>query len=115
MNAPSAYAELIRRTRAESLLASCIELLGWDELTYMPRGGTDHRGNQFALLSGLLHTQATDPRIGELLALVEGTELTRDPLSPAAVNIREIRWAYDREVRLPRSLVEELARVTTRA
>jgi carboxypeptidase Taq len=115
MSAASAYAELIRRTKEESLLASCLELLGWDELTVMPRAGAAHRGEQFALLSGLYHARATEPRIGELLAAVEGSVLVSDPDSPAAVNVREIRRAYDRQVKLPRSLVEELARVTTLA
>ncbi len=115
MNAQAAYDELIRRTKEEALLASCLELLGWDELTYMPRAGAGHRGEQFALLSGLYHARATEPRIGELLAAVEGTSLLSDPAAPPAVNVREIRRAYDRQVRLPRKLVEELARVTTLA
>ena len=38
-----------------------------------------------------------------------------DPRSVAAVNVREVRRTYDRMVKLPRSLVEELARVTTMA
>src|SRR5262249_39736082 len=32
-----------------------------------------------------------------------------------AVNVREIRRSYDRAVKIPKELVEELARVTTRA
>src|SRR5438067_5328987 len=100
MRAQQAYDELIRRTREEALLASCAELLGWDELTYMPRGGAAHRGEQLALLAGLLHGRGTDPRLGELLAEVEGSALVADPLAPAAVNVREIRRAYTRATRL---------------
>jgi carboxypeptidase Taq len=115
MDPQAAYHELIRRTREEALLVSCLELLGWDELTYMPRAGAIHRGNQMALLSGLYHEMATAPRLGELLAELENSSLVRDPLSVEAVNLREIRRAYDRRLRLPRTLVEELARVTTLA
>ena len=115
MREQQAYDELIQRTREEALLASCSELLGWDELTYMPPAGGAHRGEQMALLNGHYHAKSTDPRIGELLAELEGSSLTRDPLAPAAVNIREIARSYRRAVRLPRALVEELARVTTRA
>jgi carboxypeptidase Taq len=115
MQSQAAYEELIRRTRRESLLASVTELLGWDELTYMPRAGVAHRGDQMALLAGLLHEQGTDPRIGELLDTLEGSELLRDPLSPEAVNVREIRRVYARQIRLPRLLVEEIARVTSLA
>src|SRR5262245_6222174 len=39
MNAQEAYAELLRRSREQALLASCSEILAWDEETYMPPGG----------------------------------------------------------------------------
>jgi carboxypeptidase Taq len=113
MQAQEAYQELIRRCREEALLASCVELLGWDELTYLPRGGVEHRGNQLAYLAGVQHQMATDPRVGEMLDAVAGADELADPLSAAAVNVREIRRVYERQVRLPRSLVEESARVTT--
>ncbi len=41
--------------------------------------------------------------------------LVADADSAAAVNIRELRRGYDRRVRLPRALVEELARTTSLA
>ena len=39
----------------------------------MPPGGVEHRGEQLALLAGLLHERGTDPRLGDLLAAVEGS------------------------------------------
>ncbi len=114
MSIPSAYDELIKRSREQHLLASCSALLGWDEQTYMPVGGAEHRGNQSALLAGLHHERATDPTIDALLLQVEGSDLVADPESPPAVNVREIRRTYRRLTRLPRTLVEELARSTSR-
>jgi carboxypeptidase Taq len=58
---------------------------------------------------------ATAPRVGELLAEIEASDLVKDPDSLEAANVREIRRAYDRAVKLPEALVEELARVTTQA
>src|SRR4030081_3274165 len=98
MTSQTAYDELLRRCREESVLESCQALLGWDELTYMPPGGVAARANQLAYLAGLQHEQATDPRLGELLAAVEGSDLLADPVSAAAVNVREIRRSYDRLV-----------------
>jgi carboxypeptidase Taq len=115
MRPEAAYEELLRRSQEESLLGSAASLLGWDELTYMPRGGVEHRGNAMAFLAGLQHQRATDPRVGDLLARIEGSDLVSDPLSPPAVNAREWRRLYDRAVRLPRKLVEEIARVTSLA
>src|SRR2546423_1598121 len=110
MRADQAYEELLRRVREEALLTSCEALLEWDEETYMPPGGVENRSEQLALLAGLLHERGTDPRIGELLSALEGSELLADRRSPEAVNVREIRREYDRYVRLPRRLGEDVAR-----
>src|SRR5262249_30750 len=83
--------------------------------TYMPHKGSAFRAEQMALLARLGHEMLTAPAIGELLTRVEGSPLVRDPESAPAVNVREIRRVYDRAVKLPKELVEGLARVTTRA
>ncbi|GIW88378.1 MAG: thermostable carboxypeptidase 1 [Isosphaeraceae bacterium] len=113
MSPHEAYEELVRRSRERSLLGSCAALLGWDEQTYMPCGGAEHRAAQLALLAGLTHERAIDPRIGELLAIVEGSPLVADPESDAAANVREWRRDYDRATKLPKTLVEELAHATS--
>lgn len=81
----------------------------------MPRGGVKHRGEQMALLAGLVHDRATDPRIAELLSGIEGSPLVSNLESAEAVNVRELRREFDRETRLPRKLVEEMARVSAQS
>lgn len=66
-----AYAELCRLLRDAELLASCGSVLSWDEQTYMPPGGAEHRAAQLGLLAGLAHERKTSPRIGELLSELE--------------------------------------------
>ena len=77
MRAQAAYEELERRAREEALLESCAGLLGWDEETTMPPGGAAHRAAQLALLAGLGHDRAVDPRVGELQQLRAGEEWDR--------------------------------------
>ena len=115
MRADKAYDELIRRVREEGLLTTIEALLEWDEETYMPAGGVENRSEQLALIAGLLHERGTDPHIGHLLAELEGSDLLADPASPAAVNVRVLRREYDRSVRMPRHLVEQVARTTALA
>jgi len=55
----------------------------------------------------------TAPEIGDALKQVEESPLIQQ--EEPAVNVREIRRTYDRAVKVPKALVEELARVTTRA
>ena len=113
--ADQAYQELLAKSKEHSLLGSCASLLGWDERTYMPRQGSSHRADQMALLARMCHELLTAPEIGELLQEIEGSNLVRPVDGVAATNVREIRRVYDRAVKLPKELVEEIARVSTRA
>jgi carboxypeptidase Taq len=111
----TAYDDLIRRFKEYSLLGSCASLLSWDELTYMPPKGAVHRAEQMALLARLTHEMLTAPAMGDLLKAAETSDAASGADGIAAANLREIRRQYDRAVRMPKSLVEEIARVTSRA
>jgi carboxypeptidase Taq len=113
--AAQAYDDLIQRVKEYNVLGSCKSLLDWDEQTYMPKKGSAHRAEQMGLLAKLGHAMLTAPQVGEALAAVEGTEMTKNPESDSAVNIREIRRAYERATKLPEKLVQEIARTTTLA
>jgi carboxypeptidase Taq len=115
MQPRAAYDKLVHCFRQRALLVSCLELLSWDELTYMPRGGVEHRGRQTAYLVGLLHDVTSDPRVGEWLETVEQSPLVADAGANEAVNVREWRRLFGRESRLPKALVQQLAEVTTTA
>jgi carboxypeptidase Taq len=115
VTANEAYAELIRRAREAATLGSTGAVLGWDERVNMPHDGSAFRGEQMGLLARLTHEMCIAPQVGESLAVVESSDLVRDPNGDAAANVREIRRGYDRAVKLPKELVEELARVTIRA
>jgi carboxypeptidase Taq len=115
MTPADAYAELIRRSKELGVLNSCAAVLGWDQQTYMPAKGAGLRGEQMAFLAALSHQKLTDPKVGEVLAAVEASELVKDSESDAAANTRELRRAYNRATKIPQSLVEELARATTAA
>ena len=112
MKSEKPYQELVRLSREKTVLTSSLAMLQWDAEICMPRGGVKHRGDQMALLAGLVHDRATDPRFGELLATAEASLSAADPETPEAVNLREMRRDFDRETRLPRQLVEEMARVS---
>ena len=110
----AAYDELVRLVREGHLLGATSALLGWDQQVMMPAGGVDLRSRQLAQIAGIRHARLTSLRVGELLAACEGDPaLIDDPLAETAVNIREIRRQYDRETRLPSSLVEEEARLAS--
>lgn len=108
-----ALEELTKKVKQLGILNSCTALLGWDERTYMPRKGAAHRAEQQSLLAGMVHEQFTSPRVGDLLSEIENSGTLKDPISPDTVNIRELRRIYDKHVKIPKSLVEEISRTTT--
>jgi len=108
----TAYNELAHLLREVELLNTSGSVLSWDEQTYMPSGGSEHRANQLALLAGLTHERRVAPRIGELLAELQSSDLG-DPDGDVAVNVREAKRNYDRSTKLPKRLVEELSRTTS--
>ena len=107
------YSKLVEHLQRTELLRSTASVLGWDEQTYMPPGGAEHRSQQLGLLAGLAHEWSTRPEIEEWISELEQSELMQARDSAAAVNIREARRDYDRLTKLPRSLVEEQSRVAT--
>ncbi|MFO0948047.1 MAG: carboxypeptidase M32 [Planctomycetota bacterium] len=115
MSVQEAYAALVTWSKETTLLGSCASVLAWEEQTYMPAGGAEHRGNQLALLAGLRHEKLTDPSVGELLERVANEKIDGGKDGVMAANIREWRRVYDRATKLPKSLVEELAKTTSTA
>jgi carboxypeptidase Taq len=110
MTPREAYDRLSTRSKEIAYLGSATAVLHWDLRTKIPRKGHAHRAEQLSVLAKIRHSMATDPEIGELLAAMEGTQLTRDPLAVEAVNIREWRRTYDRAVKIPETLAVALAR-----
>jgi len=115
IGAEQAYANLVERSQRIALLGSSAGVLHWDMETYMPSGGAPHRARQVSLISGMTHEMFTAPEMGEWLSTVERSPLVADRESDAAVNVRELRREYDRSVKVPKALVEELSRVTALA
>jgi carboxypeptidase Taq len=107
-----AYEWLRNHSVETSLVVSTAEVLAWDQRTMIPVKGGPHRAEQLAILAKIMHARATDRRIGEYLAIVEGSPLAAEPLSTEAVNIREWRRAFDKSTRIPERLAVELARAT---
>ena len=103
----SAYAELMQFQRVTEALGQIAGRLGWDQETMMPRGAAAQRGEEMAAIEEVLHARRTDPRIPDWL----NRSVAVDASSHA--NLRRIRRAYERSIRVPPPLAAELARVTS--
>ena len=68
---PAQLTELKQRLLEISDLGAAGSVLGWDQATYMPPGGTDARGRQSAILRRLAHERSVDPALGKLIDSLE--------------------------------------------
>jgi carboxypeptidase Taq len=106
----AAFDELCTLAREIALIEAIEANLGWDERTYMPPAAGEYRAEQMTFLTGLAHKKRTSKRLGELLGELSRSQLERDPHSDAGATIRELKRQYDKRIKLPQSLVEELTR-----
>ncbi len=100
--------------RERLLVARAAAVLQWDQETYMPDGAVNERADQLAILEGLVHERATDPRIGAALVdLGSSPDNPRGDESLPALErdfLKEMRRSYDNKTRLSRDLVQNMAR-----
>ncbi len=83
----------------------------WDQNTAMPAGATPVRGFQMATIKGVLHERWTSTRLGSLLSELR-QKVQEASFSDADRGlVREALRGYERATKLPRKLVEEIARV----
>ncbi|WP_374647236.1 carboxypeptidase M32 [Tabrizicola sp.] len=105
----SVFDELMAFQRQTEALAQVAGRLGWDQETVMPEGAAGQRAEEIGALEAVLHARRTDPRIAGWLAEAVA------PDAVGAAQLRQIRRSYDRTMKVPARLAEEIARVTSLA
>ena len=100
--------ELKTRLMEASDLQSAQALLDWDQSTYMPPGGGPARARQGALLARIAQEKATDPEVGRLLDALRPYEESLPYDSDDASLIRVARRSYERQVKVPPALLEQV-------
>jgi carboxypeptidase Taq len=78
----------------------------------MPAAAGGYRAEQMTLLAGMIHRRQTDSALGEWLAELASSPLAADPHSDTGATIRELKREYDKKVKLPQALVEEITRTS---
>ncbi|AFK18120.1 carboxypeptidase M32 [Haloferax mediterranei ATCC 33500] len=109
--AKSAYERLLTKYKRIANVEKAGGLLSWDQQVIMPDEGTPARSQQMSTLSALSHELMTDEEFGELLEAAEAD----DPTDEQADVLREIRRDYERAVRVPNDLVEEISATSSEA
>lgn len=114
MSSLSAYDALLDWSRETALLGSTAALLAWDQETFLPKGAGDVRSKQLAMLARMQHERITAPRFAEWLATCEDDPMLVDGDDRSAI-LRALRRDHDRAMKMPASLVGEIAETASKA
>jgi carboxypeptidase Taq len=103
------------RQRAKELtnLNNILALLQWDQEVMMPGGGSAGRGEQFSVLSTIIHQKITDPGLGAVLQ-----ELSDNPADLSGADlalVRVVKREYDKNTKLPEKFIADFSRLTSEA
>ncbi len=96
-------------------LNGAMGILHWDQEVIMPEGATEARAGQMSALAGVIHEKLTDPQLKIWLnRLVEDKKIrTFDRFDQ--VNILESQRDYERQINVPKELVQEITELKARA
>ncbi len=107
----TAYDRLTDRFARIATIGEAAAMLSWDAAAMMPPGGGAARGDQLAVLAGLMHGQLIAPDAAEELAAGEAEGAGKDIWR--AANLRLMRHAHTRATAVPADLVEAQARANS--
>lgn len=96
-------------------LQSAVALLDWDQQTYMPENAAEDRASQLASLASLIHEKETAPDFAKHLGLAEKEVADFPPDSFEHCLIRVLKRNFEKESKVPASLVHELAETAANA
>lgn len=94
-------------------LVGAQSVLGWDQQTYMPPGGSESRGEQLSTLAKITHDRFISDELGALLEDLNPYADQIDPNSDDARLIKVTSREYLKQRRIPSEWVSEFAQLTT--
>lgn len=101
------FEELVAYQRDTEALAQIAERLSWDQETVMPPGAAEQRGEEMAVIEGLLHARRTDPRLADWLARARAPDAAGNRM------LDLISRDFLIAARVPARLASELARLSS--
>lgn len=100
------YADLEHRYAEIQDLKHGLSILGWDQEVMMPLGGAAARARTLATLTGVLHSQTTDPALQKLVrSLSRSKALSRSQRR----GVELVRHQVDKAAKIPGKLAQQLA------
>lgn len=99
------YSRYRQKMRSIADIKYAAAVLQWDQETYLPESGNEHRGQQIATLTEIAHEQFTAEATGQLLEdlLSQKDKLQAEPLRNVELSFED----YQKNKKLPTAFVRE--------
>ena len=88
-------------------------VLGWDQETYMPKGGINDRANQLSTLSKISHEKFTSSEVGELIEAAKEEVKHQSKTSDDFCLIKVLDKDYQKSIKVPTKLVTEMSKASS--
>ncbi|UCG01135.1 MAG: carboxypeptidase M32 [Candidatus Heimdallarchaeota archaeon] len=112
MDINDAYERLLKEVYDYIVLLQIKNILDWDFETYMPSKGVEQRGEELAMIAKLRHDRITNPKIGELIQAIKNDPNYSSLDLVKRRNVVLTEREYNRESKIPKELVEKIAKHT---
>lgn len=113
------FEKLFQESKKISSLQSILQLISWDQETYMPKKAIESRSEQLSTLASYVHERKTSKEYKELLSELIDLETGNYKISNLSLQekaaLREWRKEYLNLSRLPSSFVEKFTKTTSQA
>lgn len=113
------YTELHNISRSARILEGISSILDWDHETCMPTGGSGIRAEQLKEMAGIIHQKRTSRQfanaLSKLIDIETGKIKAKTLPDPQKAALREWRRDYIKEKALPKSFVQEFAKLTSQS
>jgi carboxypeptidase Taq len=113
----SHFSNMQKAALKSDILTSTLQLLEWDQETYMPKGAIDVRSSQIELLSDLIHKHKTSTSYKKALSKLVDLETGKPLDETASLAIKSAGKLWHKEwtqaTKLPSSLIKQIAKNTS--
>lgn len=113
------YTKLLELSKKNTTLTTILNLLDWDQETYMPQGAIELRAAQSEAMATVVHKAKTSASfaklLGSLIDLETGVCLDKDLTAAQKAALREWRRDFLMARKLPNGFVKTFAQTTSKA
>lgn len=108
--------DFIKKEQKElSKLGGISSLLGWDQMTYMPKKGVKSRSEQSSMISRMIHDRITSDRLWKHVNKLSKTENLENLNEKDKAIVKRLRKDVKKARKVPSEFIENFSKTTTMA